>query len=81
MGHSKGGISKEWSNKANASIEFVKVVWTSKNKGKENIQEYSDKVMKLVNQLRLLGEEVIERRVVNKILVGLQRDSKQRSHY
>ncbi|WRX10536.1 Integrase [Theobroma cacao] len=34
----------------------------------ENTQDSSDKVMKMVNQLRLFGEDVTDRRVVNKIL-------------
>lgn len=40
-------------------------------KEEEHIQDYLDKVMKLVNQLRLLGEDVSDWRVVNEILVSL----------
>ncbi|XP_017976374.1 PREDICTED: uncharacterized protein LOC108661903 [Theobroma cacao] len=40
-------------------------------KDDETIKEYSDKIMKLVNQLRLLGEDLTERRIVNKVLVSL----------
>ncbi|EOY12586.1 Uncharacterized protein TCM_031100 [Theobroma cacao] len=34
----------------------------------ENIKEFSSKMMSLVNQLRLLGKNVTEERLVNKIL-------------
>ncbi|WRX29551.1 Integrase [Theobroma cacao] len=37
----------------------------------KTIKKYSDKIMKLVNQLRLLGEDLSERRIVNKVLVSL----------
>ncbi|EOY20979.1 Uncharacterized protein TCM_012294 [Theobroma cacao] len=37
----------------------------------KTIKEYSDKIMKLVNQLRLLGEDLSEKRIVNKVLVSL----------
>ncbi|WRX23027.1 Reverse transcriptase [Theobroma cacao] len=37
----------------------------------ETIKEYSDKIMKLVNQLKLLGEDLTKRRIVNKVLVSL----------
>lgn len=47
----------------------------------ENTQDSSDKVMKMVNQLRLFGEDVTDRRVVNKILVSLLEKFKARSHH
>lgn len=37
----------------------------------ENVKEYIDKVMKVVNQARLLGEDFPERRVVEKVMVTL----------
>ncbi|EOY10777.1 Cysteine-rich RLK (RECEPTOR-like protein kinase) 8 [Theobroma cacao] len=37
----------------------------------EGIQDYTDKLLKLVNQLRQLGEEVSDKRIVNKILVSI----------
>lgn len=40
-------------------------------KEEASLKDYIDKVMKVVNQLRLLGEVVPEKRVVNKILVSL----------
>ncbi|EOY00649.1 Uncharacterized protein TCM_010552 [Theobroma cacao] len=40
-------------------------------KENEIIKGYSDKIMKLVNQLRLLEEDLSERRIVNKVLVSL----------
>ncbi|WRX12868.1 Reverse transcriptase [Theobroma cacao] len=39
-------------------------------KDEESIKDYNDKVMKIVNQLRLLDEELNEMRIVNKILLG-----------
>ncbi|EOX93870.1 Cysteine-rich RLK (RECEPTOR-like protein kinase) 8 [Theobroma cacao] len=42
-----------------------------RTKEEESIKDYNDKVMKMVNQLRLLGEELNEMRIVNKILVSL----------
>ena len=35
----------------------------------ETIKEYIDKLMKVVNKIRMLNEELIERRVVEKVLV------------
>lgn len=40
-------------------------------KENEGIQEYTDKMLKLVNQLRMLGQEVTDQRMVNKILVSM----------
>ncbi|XP_017972491.1 PREDICTED: uncharacterized protein LOC108661117 [Theobroma cacao] len=40
-------------------------------KEEEGLKDYTDKVIKVVNQLKLLGEDVPEKRVVNKILVSL----------
>lgn len=37
----------------------------------KSIQTYTNKVLSLVNQLRISGEEMSERRVVNKMLVSL----------
>ncbi|EOY25675.1 Uncharacterized protein TCM_027059 [Theobroma cacao] len=37
----------------------------------ESIQGYADKVLNNVNRLRLLGENVFEKRIVNKLLVSL----------
>ncbi|KAH6770772.1 hypothetical protein C2S52_015575, partial [Perilla frutescens var. hirtella] len=42
-----------------------------KMKETENIKEYIDKVMKVVNQIRLLGEELPEKRIVEKVMVTL----------
>ncbi|EOY27180.1 Cysteine-rich RLK (RECEPTOR-like protein kinase) 8 [Theobroma cacao] len=47
-------------------------------KEKEIVQEFSEKLMKLVNQLRLFGEELTKKHVANKVLVSLPKkfDSK-----
>ena len=37
----------------------------------ENVKEYINRVMKVVNQLRLLGEDLPERKVVEKVMVTL----------
>ncbi|XP_021297300.1 uncharacterized protein LOC110426416 [Herrania umbratica] len=37
----------------------------------ESIKDYFEKVLKIVNQLRLLGEELSDRRIVHKFLVSL----------
>ena len=37
----------------------------------ETVKEYSDRIMKVVNQIRLLGEELTEKRIVEKVLVSL----------
>ncbi|EOY32548.1 Uncharacterized protein TCM_040529 [Theobroma cacao] len=42
-----------------------------KMKDEETMKDYSDKVLRVVNQLRLFGENITERRVVNKFLVSL----------
>ena len=42
-----------------------------KMKDSETIKEFSDKLMKVVNQIRLLGEELNDKRVVEKVLVSL----------
>ena len=42
-----------------------------KMKDSETIKEFSDKLMKVVNQIRLLGEELNDKRVMKKVLVSL----------
>ena len=37
----------------------------------KTVKEYFDRIMKVVNQIRLLGEELIEKRIVEKALVSL----------
>ncbi|XP_017974472.1 PREDICTED: uncharacterized protein LOC108661553 [Theobroma cacao] len=37
----------------------------------ESIKKYSDKILKLVNQLRLTREDLLEKRIVNKVFVSL----------
>ncbi|GKU90016.1 hypothetical protein SLEP1_g4069 [Rubroshorea leprosula] len=37
----------------------------------ETVKEYSDRLMKVVNQMRLHGEELFDKRVVQKVLVSL----------
>ncbi|EOY14354.1 Uncharacterized protein TCM_033746 [Theobroma cacao] len=46
-------------------------IFRLKVKEDETIKEYYDKIMKLFNQLRLLGEDLSERKIVNKVLVSL----------
>ena len=45
-----------------------------KMKDSETIKEFSDKLMKVVNQIRLLGEELNDKRVVEKVLVSLPKN-------
>lgn len=40
-------------------------------KDNESIKEYSNKVMKTVNQLRLLGKGLPKRIIINEVLVSL----------
>ncbi|EOY07035.1 Uncharacterized protein TCM_021570 [Theobroma cacao] len=42
-----------------------------KMKEEESIQEYTDKLLKMVNQLKMLGHEVTDQKIVNKILVSI----------
>ncbi|EOY03795.1 Uncharacterized protein TCM_018982 [Theobroma cacao] len=44
-------------------------VWKIKNE--ESVTDYLEKVLKVVNQLRLLGKNLLERRIVNKFFVSL----------
>ncbi|XP_022867940.1 uncharacterized protein LOC111387601 [Olea europaea var. sylvestris] len=44
---------------------------TLKMKDSESIKEYSDRLMKVVNQIRLLGDDLSDRRVVEKVLISL----------
>ena len=37
----------------------------------ENVKAYIDRVMKVVNQIRLMGEELSEKRIVEKVMVTL----------
>ena len=37
----------------------------------ENVKAYIDRVMKVVNQIRLMGEELPEKRIVEKVMVTL----------
>ncbi|KAL4272072.1 hypothetical protein GQ457_13G024560 [Hibiscus cannabinus] len=40
-------------------------------KESESVKEYADRLMMIVNQIRLLGEDLPEKRVVEKVLVSL----------
>ncbi|KAL4354255.1 hypothetical protein GQ457_06G039790 [Hibiscus cannabinus] len=40
-------------------------------KESESVKEYADRLMKIVNQIRLFGEDLPEKRVVEKVLVSL----------
>ncbi|XP_037493585.1 uncharacterized protein LOC119370129 [Jatropha curcas] len=40
-------------------------------KDNEKVKDYIDRVMKIVNQIRLLGEELEEKRIVEKVMVTL----------
>ena len=42
-----------------------------KMKESETIKDFFDKLIKVVNQIRLLGEELNDKRVVEKVLVSL----------
>ncbi|XP_022717694.1 uncharacterized protein LOC111276161 [Durio zibethinus] len=41
-----------------------------KMKESENLKEYNDRLMKIVNKIRLLGEELSDKRIVEKVLVS-----------
>lgn len=42
-----------------------------KMKEKETIKEYFDKLIKVINQLRLIRKELINRKITNNILISL----------
>ncbi|XP_057994944.1 uncharacterized protein LOC131175255 [Hevea brasiliensis] len=42
-----------------------------KMKESEPVKEYADRLMKIVNQIRLLGEDLPKKRVIKKVLVSL----------
>ncbi|EOY10311.1 Uncharacterized protein TCM_025683 [Theobroma cacao] len=42
-----------------------------KMNNEESVKDYLEKVLKVVNQLSLLGENLLERRIVNKFLISL----------
>ena len=42
-----------------------------KMKDTEMVKEFTDRILKVVNQLRVLGEELSDKRVVEKVLVSL----------
>ncbi|XP_021692370.2 uncharacterized protein LOC110673545 [Hevea brasiliensis] len=42
-----------------------------KMKESEPVKEYTDRLMKIVNRIRLLGEDLLEKRVIEKVLVSL----------
>ena len=37
----------------------------------ETVRQYTDRLMKVVNRIRLLGEELIDKKIVEKVLVSL----------
>lgn len=37
----------------------------------ETVRQYTDRLMKVVNQIRLLGEELTDKRIVEKVLVSV----------
>lgn len=42
----------------------------------ESIKDYANKVMRIMNQLRLLGKALVARKIVNKVLVSLPKKFK-----
>ncbi|KAL0455075.1 UNVERIFIED_CONTAM: hypothetical protein Slati_0846700 [Sesamum latifolium] len=42
-----------------------------KMKETENVKEYIDRVMKVVNRMRLMGEDLPEKKIVEKVMVTL----------
>ncbi|XP_022752309.1 uncharacterized protein LOC111301067 [Durio zibethinus] len=52
-----------------------------KMKESENLKQYNDRLMKIVNKIRLLGEELSDKKIVEKVLVSLpERYCKQLGH-
>ena len=37
----------------------------------ETVRQYTDRLMKVINQIKLLGEELNDKRIVEKVLVSL----------
>lgn len=52
-------------------LNLLKGFKVLKMKEEASIKNYINKVMRVVNQLRLLRENLIERKIVNKVLVSL----------
>lgn len=50
-----------------------------KMKENEVVNEYMDKLMKIVNQVRLLGVVFIDKRIVEKVLVSIPKSLRPRS--
>ncbi|CAI9763112.1 unnamed protein product [Fraxinus pennsylvanica] len=44
---------------------------TLKMKDSESVKEFSDRLMKVVNQIRLLSDDLPDKRVVEKVLISL----------
>ncbi|EOY18956.1 Uncharacterized protein TCM_043476 [Theobroma cacao] len=55
-------------NREMQALNLLRELKVLKMKDNESIKEYSDKVMKVVNQLRLLWENLHEKRSMNKVL-------------
>ncbi|WRX12923.1 Reverse transcriptase [Theobroma cacao] len=56
-------------NREMQALNLLRELKVLKMKDNESIKEYSDKVMKVVNQLRLLWENLHEKRNMNKVLI------------
>ena len=42
-----------------------------KMKDSESVKDYRDRLMRIVNQVRLLGEDLTDKRIVEKVLVSV----------
>lgn len=66
-------------NREMQALNLLRELKVLKMKDNESIKEYSDKVMKVVNQLRLLWENLHEKRSMNKVLVSLPKEFKAKT--
>ena len=71
LGQAQGKVLGQQKNKANVSLQLKKKIWALTMKDVDTIQEYFDKLMLVVNQIRLLEEELTEKRVVENVLINL----------
>ena len=53
------------------ACEIAKEAWDKLRDNDETIRQYTDRLMKVVNRIRLLGEELIDKKIVEKVLVSL----------
>lgn len=66
---SQGWVSEQCNNKEHEGPESKERLWIAEDKDSETAKEYADRLLEIVNKRRLIGEDMPDSGVVEKLLV------------